>query len=228
MISTMKFREFGSRAEASEALAETIAHALGAALDSGGRASFVASGGGSPRETYERLGRSAIDWRRVSVIPSDERLVPVGSSRHNLSMIRKTLGTEAAFVELTLQTDIDTLRPFDAALFGMGDDGHTASLFPDDPEIDAALRSRGNTHEAHVPRMPEARISLTPCALAERRHALPAYIRSKEAGGVGSGVRTMPCVRVSCNGAARGARRQSFRSSGQPENSSGWHSFNRN
>ncbi len=166
MISTMKFREFGSRAEASEALAETIAHALGAALDSGGRASFVASGGGSPRETYERLGRSAIDWRRVSVIPSDERLVPVGSSRHNLSMIRKTLGTEAAFVELTLQTDIDTLRPFDAALFGMGDDGHTASLFPDDPEIDAALRSRGNTHEAHVPRMPEARISLTPCALA--------------------------------------------------------------
>jgi len=165
----MKFREFGSRAEASEALAWTIAHALGAALDNGGRASFVASGGGSPRETYERLGRSAIDWRRVSVIPSDERLVPVGSPRHNLGMIRKTLGTAAAFIDLALETDIDALRPFDAALFGMGDDGHTASLFPDDPEIDAALTSCGNTHEAHVPSLPEARISLTPRALASAR-----------------------------------------------------------
>ncbi len=161
----MILREFESRSEAAQALVEAIECALGAALQAHGKASFVASGGGSPRETYERLGRSKIDWRNVSVLASDERLVPKGSSRHNLSMIRSTLATDANYIELTLAANIDALRPFDVALLGMGDDGHTASLFSDDPEIDAALNSKDSTHQARVPSLPEPRISLTPSAL---------------------------------------------------------------
>jgi len=163
--STMQFHEFGSRSEASLALARMIAGALGDALRARSRATFVASGGGSPQETYEHLGRNAIDWRSISVLPSDERFVPKDSPRHNLGMIRKTLKVPATYSELNSETDIDSLCPFDVALFGMGDDGHTASLFPDDPDIDAALGSKASTHQAHVPSLPEARISLTPGAL---------------------------------------------------------------
>ena len=165
----MKFHRFAERSQAAEALAQAIAQRLGGALEDKGRASFVASGGGSPRETYELLGRTSLDWQRVSVLPSDERCVGKDSPRHNLGMIQSALGVPASFAELTLETILDDLRPFDVVLLGMGGDGHTASLFPGDPNLLDALDGEGHTHPAEVPGLPEARISMTRAALLDAK-----------------------------------------------------------
>ena len=161
------FRKFDDRAAASKALAKEIWQKLSAALRGSGAASFVASGGGSPKETYQRLSRLPLAWEEVSILPSDERCVPEDSSRSNLGMIRTHLPVNARFVELGGSSPIHTLRPFDVVLLGMGEDGHTASLFPIDPDIEAALSSDACLHQCHPTGMPEARISLTPVALLD-------------------------------------------------------------
>ena len=165
----MRFHEYASRSEAAKALAAVIEDGLAAALEEKNSASFVVSGGSSPRQTYELLGRSTLAWDKVFILPSDERCVPRDSDRHNLAMVEATLGVEAAYIELGEASDIDALRPFDIALLGMGEDGHTASLFPDDPHLADALLSRGSTHRAQVPALEEDRISLTPSVLVDAK-----------------------------------------------------------
>ena len=160
-------RGFESRAAASQALANEIFQTLSGVLQRSGAASFVASGGGSPKETYQQLSRLPLDWEKVSILPSDERCVAEDSPRSNLGMIRTHLPVNARFIELNESSPIHTLRPFDVVLLGMGEDGHTASLFPKDPGIEAALSSDVCLHQCHPPGMPEARISLTPVALLD-------------------------------------------------------------
>lgn len=161
------FEKFESRSAASESLAREICQRLSAALGESGAASFVASGGSSPQETYHHMSRLPLAWEKVSIVPSDERCVPSDSPRSNLGMLRRHLSVRADFIELSESSPIHTLRPFDVVLVGMGEDGHTASLFPNDPDIRAAISSDDFLHRCHPPGLPEARISLTPTALLD-------------------------------------------------------------
>lgn len=161
------FRGFESRADAADALATVLSKRLAEAIEANGRASLVASGGSSPEATYQRLSACALDWSRVKVLPSDERCVPADSARNNLAMIRRSLGVDAEFIELNECAQISSLLPFDVVLLGMGEDGHTASLFPSDPDIDAALASESRVIQCRPPDAEESRISLTPRALLD-------------------------------------------------------------
>ena len=164
-----RFRAFESREDAARELALDLSKGLAEAVQARQSACFVASGGGSPEDTYKRLGSFGLPWSRIRVLPSDERRVPADSPRNNLGMIRRSLGVDAQFMELTEATSIDELLPFDVVLLGMGEDGHTASLFPTDPDIEAALASSANIHTCSIPGLEEARISLTPRALLDSR-----------------------------------------------------------
>jgi 6-phosphogluconolactonase len=147
-----------------------------------GRASLVVSGGTSPVAFFHALRRLPLSWERITVIPSDERVVPLDDPERNESMIRRELlqgpaaaarlrgllppgGTTGSLPEIAEALP----AAFDAVVLGMGADGHTASLFPDSPDLAAALRSAEALALLNVPRLGMQRVSLTPSALLAAR-----------------------------------------------------------
>ena len=178
------FKRYDDRTHAARDLADAIANTLREAIAERGGASLVVCGGSSPIELFEYLSQAELDWSQVVVVPSDERWVPADDAQSNERMLRDTLLTgraaDAMFVSLYRPTDtpaeavsdvegalLDIPTPFDVVLLGMGGDGHTASLFPDDPNIERALASKARVIPANVG--PPARMSLGPAYLRAAR-----------------------------------------------------------
>jgi 6-phosphogluconolactonase len=177
---------FDSQTRASRALADDIADALTTAIDERGTATLVVSGGSSPLETFGYLSRAELDWSRVTVLPSDERWVDEHDPASNAGMLQRELlvnnAASARFLSLyqaeqSAERAVERIgervnrlpRPFDYVLLGMGSDGHTASLFPDDPDIHSALSASAPCVLARPPSQPLTRISLTPQVLLDSR-----------------------------------------------------------
>jgi 6-phosphogluconolactonase len=132
--------------------AERIAAAIDLALAERDRAQIALAGGQTPAPAYRRLGQEHLPWERVDVLLGDERWVPADDPSSNARMIRETLlvdppGCQArfhpvptdrvtpeesalAYAELLAQLCSGDPPVFDLMLLGLGDDGHTASLFP--------------------------------------------------------------------------------------------------
>src|SRR6266481_2959060 len=139
-----------SAAALADAGAARFVAAAGDAIASRGQFIVALSGGSTPRDTYLRLGTEAlvskVMWSRVQVLWGDERCVPPDHVESNYRMARETLldrvpvpalnvhrihgeddpATAAEAYEATLRA----LLRIDLVLLGLGEDGHTASLFP--------------------------------------------------------------------------------------------------
>lgn len=152
-----------------------------------GRFSVALSGGSTPRRTYELLGAPAnlerVDWSRTHVFWGDERCVPPEDPRSNARMARAAFLDRAPIPEGRIHPILCNESPeaeaerydgllrsffgpgpprFDLVFLGLGDNGHTASLFP----YDGALHEREKL--AVVVRLPDqgmTRITLTLPAL---------------------------------------------------------------
>jgi 6-phosphogluconolactonase len=175
--------EHADRETLSRALAERVAQDLRAALDRRGRATLAVPGGGTPGPFLTALGGMALNWDRVAVTPTDERWVPTSSERSNQGMLGRTLFTGAAaaaeFVPLYGATAepaqaMDAIcaslsrliLPLDVVVAGMGDDMHTASLFPGADHLRAALAEDAPPAMAmRAPGAAEPRVTLTGPAL---------------------------------------------------------------
>lgn len=174
-----EFLAFDSRMQASLVLADELETTLRSALADSASVTLVVSGGTSPVEMFHSLSQRDLDWERVTVIPSDERVVTSNHPERNDAMIRRELlirNASAANLTSLLpeandaSPEEETIKPvipavIDAVVLGMGDDGHTASLFPDSPGIENALQSQRQLLRMSVPRLQAKRISLTPAAL---------------------------------------------------------------
>lgn len=147
MVPELNLNTFDSRKEASNAAADLIAASLRKALDADDEASLLVSGGSSPLDCLSALSEKQLDWNRVRVSLTDERCVPVMDDASNEKMVRGQLlqneAEEARFIGLDDKAVPGLARCLCCALVGMGEDGHFASLFPDNPRLSALLEVDG-------------------------------------------------------------------------------------
>jgi 6-phosphogluconolactonase len=171
-------------AAAAAACAEHLAARILAVLETRERCRVALPGGSTPAACLSHLATLSLPWNRVHWYLGDERCLPRGDTDRNDRMIEEhlwnaiaapggnihripaELGAERA---ASLYADlIDALDRLDIVLLGMGEDGHTASLFPDNPALDDPA-SVVPVH--HAPKPPPERVSLgirTLRAAAER------------------------------------------------------------
>src|SRR5271154_4929716 len=191
MNSDLPARRYADLETLSQELATQIAANLTAAIGARGLASLVVSGGRSPVRLFEILRTRAIDWDRVCIALADERWVDPQDAGSNERLVRDTLlkdqAAAARFLGLkngapspdlgavsAWETFARVPRPFDVVVLGMGDDGHTASLFPGSPNLPSALNlaAAAGCVGMRSPIAPQARLSLNLTALLDARRLM--------------------------------------------------------
>ncbi|VWB10876.1 6-phosphogluconolactonase [Burkholderia metallica] len=176
----IEIHAFDTQEAQSEALARAVGDALRAALAGPARPTLAVSGGTSPRPFLQTLSHAALDWAGVDVTLVDDRWVPEDDAASNAQLVRDTLLQHAAAPARFLPL-VDTRASLDAhvaalnanadyrvptvAVLGMGEDGHTASIFADAPEWDHAITTSERFVAVHPGAAPHARVSYSLDAL---------------------------------------------------------------
>jgi len=166
--------------------AETIAAELRSSIEARGSATLCLAGGTTPQRAYEALAAlgAVVDWSKVVVYFGDERCVPPDHPDSNFRManlalfgparvppesVRRLRGEDANYDAAARAYEAELPESFDVLVLGIGEDGHTASLFPGAP----ALRER-TRRVVHVvgDKPPPNRLTITPPVIENARLVL--------------------------------------------------------
>lgn len=186
-MSNLHFHRFESDDLLAASLANTIAENLREVLSQKGTASLIVSGGSTPKKFFHALSQIDIEWENVKIGLCDERWVAPEHADSNEKLVRENLmvghaskatfigmfieGVEANDAQSTCAKKIkESLFPFDVIVLGMGDDAHTASLFPHNPKLQEAYESHELCISIQPATAPHIRMSLTRNAILSAHH----------------------------------------------------------
>ena len=179
--------QFQNRTALDQALAQQVATILTDAVNNKGHASIAVSGGSTPKGFFSVLSQMDLPWQDITVTLADERWVEFEDAASNTRLVHENLlqnkAAQASFFpikqgeQLTdnalamLNLDVQTILPFDVLILGMGEDGHTASLFPCSQELAQGLADDAMPLVKVVPTTaPHERISFSFAYLQQSKH----------------------------------------------------------
>jgi 6-phosphogluconolactonase len=161
--------------------AQRLAEELAKAISERGMASLCLAGGTTPKATYEALATLPLDWSLIDVFFGDERCVPADHAESNYRMAKSALFDRISIpterihrMQGELSDRAAAARAYEAELperidvmvLGIGEDAHTASLFPGSPALREEVR---RVVPVIGPKPPPERLSLTPPVLRASR-----------------------------------------------------------
>ena len=183
--------DYDSVDELADAVAGDVGFIVESALDARGACLLALPGGKTPRPVFAKLAAAKLDWRKVTIIPTDDRLVPMQDERSNVRAIAQAfLPTGARVIPIAAEIDDyrlagnsadarlqDLAWPPDLCWLGMGEDGHTASIFAGPDLADAldapkARRAVGVMPDPMPDEAPVPRVTLTRAAILSARTIL--------------------------------------------------------
>lgn len=173
----MKIKQFKSIEQLENSLVTDIVKIITDSIENYGDARILLSGGSTPINLYSTLSQQNINWSKVKIGLVDERFVNNDSEFSNEKLIRKNLlknyAKDALFFEMVYSTDNEKLnlelvndkyssfmKRLDLTILGMGSDGHTASIFPNDLESERIMNTKNiGIYSTKAPKFPFNRIT---------------------------------------------------------------------
>ena len=183
----VRWHSVADRAALRQAASRRILDAAARAIEQRGEFLIVLAGGNTPRGVYQRLRTARTDWSRWQMYFGDERCLPLNDAGRNSRMatdawlshapisqdrvhaIPAELGASAA--ALAYAKTLRGVGDFDLVLLGLGEDGHTASLFPG-RDMGAAHNAPDALAVLDAPKPPPQRVSLSAARLSRAREVL--------------------------------------------------------
>lgn len=184
-MTTAVVETFTSEDALTQAFTQTIYEQLKQAIAERGRAYLVVSGGRTPVPLFSLLSQQDLPWSRVTVLLADERWLPASHEASNTRLVRQHLlqnnAADAEFLQFANDAEsvgaavaafnqqAAALPTFDVVILGLGEDGHTASIFPCSQQLNDALKTEAACLAVTPTTAPYDRISLSKSRLMNSR-----------------------------------------------------------